>query len=419
YSYEAILRGRKGVRKQLRDRYNRIKGSYMDGKYDVEARAGEDLYTSIDVELQLLGESLMQNKIGSIVAIEPSTGEILALVTSPTYDPNLLTGRQRNKMYAQLLLDDLNPLMHRALQGTYPPGSTFKVVNALIGEQMGVLYPEKKYSCAGAFRLGGLTVGCHSHYSPLNLAGSIQHSCNTYYCWAFRDMIDKNNFPDTRTGFNEWRRQVVSFGFGSSFVSDLPYMNPGTIPYAENYDNQHGKNRWSALSIISLAIGQGEITVTPVHLANLCAIIANKGYYYMPHIVKAVGAPEHLLQKYAPIHTAIDPAYFDVIIEGMHLVTIAGTATNARIDSIEVCGKTGTAQNPHGENHSLFIAFAPKEGPKIAIAVVVENAGYGSTWAAPIASLMMEKYLKGAVKREYLIKYIENTTLLHKRKKKI
>ncbi len=414
-SYEEILRGSKGVEKILKDKFNRSQGPYLGGKEDIQAVAGQDLYISLDAELQAYGEMLMQNKIGSIVAIEPSSGEILALVTSPSYDPNLLSGRERAMNYNLLLNDKYKPLMNRALQAQYPPGSTFKIVNALVGQQMGVLKNDTKYGCAGGFHLGGLTVRCHGHPSPLNLPQSIQHSCNAYYCWAFRDMIDRNHYPSTRAGFNVWRNHAMSLGLGTRFESDLPYGYTGNIPTAEHYDRLHGKDRWKALSIISLAIGQGEILLTPVQLANLAAIVANRGFYITPHIVKAIGASDSLIKPMMRRHqTSISKRYFEPVTKGMRDVVLAGTARNAAIPDIAVCGKTGTAQNPHGPNHSIFIAFAPMDDPKIAIAVVVENSGYGSTWASPIASLMIEKYLKREISRPDLENRMKNGNLMPK-----
>ncbi|MFO7723803.1 MAG: penicillin-binding transpeptidase domain-containing protein, partial [Bacteroidales bacterium] len=358
-SYEEILRGKKGISKILKDKFNRNQGPYLGGQEDIEAISGQDLFLSLDAELQKYGELLMQNKIGSIVALEPSSGEILALVTSPTYNPNRLSGRARAANYKILLEDTYKPLMNRALQAQYPPGSTFKIVNALIGEQMGVLNAETRYPCGGAFHLGGLTVRCHGHASPLDLSQSIQHSCNTYYCWAFRDMIDKNNFPSTRTGFEVWRHHALSFGLGTRFNSDLPYSYTGNIPTAEHYDKLHGKNRWKALSVISLAIGQGEILMTPVQLANLAAIVANKGHYYTPHIVKAIGDKDSLnktmMKRY---QTTIDEKWFEPVAKGMRDVVVAGTARNAHIDGIAVCGKTGTAHTQYAWRGCLAAFFS-------------------------------------------------------------
>jgi penicillin-binding protein 2 len=412
-SYEEILRGKKGIRKILKDKFSRNQGPYLNGREDIEALAGEDLYISIDADLQEYGEMLMQNKIGSIVAIEPSSGEILALVTSPTYDPNKLSGQKRAKNYHELLNDKYKPLMNRALQAQYPPGSTFKVVNALIGEQMGVLKAETRYGCSGGFHMGGLTVRCHGHPGPTNLAQSIQHSCNAYYCYAFRDMLDRNNYPSTAAGFEVWRNHALSFGLGERFDNDLPYGNKGNIPTAAYYDRYHGKGRWKALTVISLAIGQGEVLTTPLQLANVAAIIANRGHYVTPHIVKAIGTQENLNKPMMKRHqTTVDPAHYDPVIRGMRDVVLAGTARNAHMEHIAVCGKTGTAQNPHGANHSLFIAYAPMENPKIAIAVIVENSGYGSTWASPIASLMIEKFISGEITRPEMETRMKNGKLL-------
>lgn len=414
-SYEEVLRGEKGIKKELKDKFNRNQGPYLGGQEDVEAIAGKDLYVSLDADLQAYGELLMKNKVGSVVAIEPASGEILALVTSPTYDPNLLSGRQRASNYNLLLNDRYKPLMNRALQAQYPPGSTFKIVNALIGEEMGALTSETRYGCAGGFHAGGLTVRCHGHPSPLNLAQSIQHSCNSYYCYAFRDMLERGNFKTTTEGFNAWREHALNFGLGTRFENDLPYSYKGNIPTAEYFDRFHGKGRWKALSVISLAIGQGEILTTPVQLANIAAIVANRGYYITPHMVKAIGHKDSLNKMLMARHeTRIHAHHFDPVIRGMRDVVLAGTARNAHLESIAICGKTGTAQNPHGANHSLFIAFAPMENPKIAIAVIVENSGYGSTWASPIASLMIEKYLNGEVTRPEIETRMTNGNLLNR-----
>lgn len=413
-SYEKILRGKKGLRKILKDKFNRDQGAYLGGKEDIQALSGTDIFLSLDAELQAYGERLMENKIGSIVAIEPATGEILALVTSPGYDPNLLSGRKRTQNYRALLQNERKPLLNRALQAQYPPGSTFKVVNALIGLQMGAVEPDARFSCGGAFFLGGLTVRCHSHNSPVNLAQSIQYSCNTYYCWVFRDMIDRNSkYSSTREAYEAWRNYAATFGLGERFKNDIPYEYRGNLPTSELYDRFHGKNRWRALSIISLAIGQGEILTTPMQLANIATTIANRGYYITPHIVKAIGSVDNLNDSMMiKNETPIDKKHYEIVVKGMRDVVVAGTARNAAIENIEVCGKTGTAQNPHGENHSLFIAFAPMDNPQIAIAVVVENAGYGSTWASPIASLMIEMYLNRDVKRTAMEERIINANFI-------
>ena len=402
-SYEEILRGKKGLKIRVVDVFNRDMGSFQEEKYDTSAVAGTNLYSSIDAELQAYGELLMTNKKGSIVAIEPSTGEILCIVSSPSYDPNLLVGRVRNKNYTLLSDDTVNvPLFNRALMAMYPPGSTFKLVNALAGQQEGVLFPSTLYGCPGGFSLGnGKKVGCHAHWGPLNLSQSIQYSCNTYYCKVFKSIIDNRKYHTTKEGYTAWRNHVMSFGFGKKLGIDLPGELNGNIPSTSYYDRYHGKDRWRALTVISLSIGQGEIGITPIQLANLVATIANRGYYYTPHVIRAIGSPDSLNTGFLTKHYAsVDRSYYDIVIEGMEMVVEAGTAANAKMDSVTICGKTGTAQNPHGKNHSIFICFAPKDHPKIAISVVVENAGWGATWAAPIASLMIEKYLKGEVKRK-------------------
>ncbi len=402
-SYETVLRGRKGMKIRVFDVLNRDKGSFRDGKYDTAALAGTDLYSTMDAELQQYGELLMTNKKGSIVAIEPATGEILCIVSSPSYDPNLLAGNIRKKNYANLLADTIYvPLFNRALMAMYPPGSTFKLVDALIGQQEGVLTPQTRYGCPGGFAIGnGKVVGCHPHPSPTDLVGSIQISCNTYYCRVFKAIIDNRKYLNTRQAYEKWRSEVMSFGFGKKLGIDIAGELNGNIPSPAFYDKYHGKNRWRAMTIISLAIGQGEIGITPVQLANFTATIANRGWFYTPHLVRAIGKPDSLNPAFTTKRrVSVDPSYFDVVIEGMANVVTAGTATGAKLDSVEICGKTGTAQNPHGKNHSLFIAFAPRNNPKIAISVVCENAGYGATWAAPIASLMIEKYLNRKVMRK-------------------
>ena len=414
-SYEESLRGKKGLKIRVVDVLNRDKGSFQGGKYDTLANAGTDLYSTLDGDLQSYGELLMTNKKGSIVAIEPSTGEILCIVSSPSYNPNLLVGRERNVNYVKLSLDSVYvPLFNRALMAMYPPGSTFKTVDALIGQQEGVLFPDTRYFCGGGFSLGnGKMVGCHNHWSPLDLKESIQYSCNTYYCKVFKSIIDQKKYPTTRESYERWRKHVMSFGFGKKFGIDLPGELNGNIPSPAYYDRYHGKNRWKSLTIISLAIGQGEIGITPLQLANLSALISNKGFYYVPHIIRSIGTNDSANRKVIEKRECdIDPKYFDIVIEGMHAVVEAGTASNAKLDSIAICGKTGTAQNPHGRNHSIFIAFAPMDHPRIAISVVVENAGWGAVWAAPIASLMIEKYLKGKVKRTDLEQNMINGNLI-------
>ena len=415
-SYEEILRGKKGMKIRVFDVLNRDKGSFREGKYDTTSMAGTDLYSSLDAELQQYGEKLMTNKKGSIVAIEPQSGELLCVVSSPSYDPNLLAGNIRKKNYTLLLQDTVYiPLFNRALMAMYPPGSTFKLVDALVGQQEGVLTPQTRYGCPGGFPLGnGKKVGCHPHPSPLDLIGAIQISCNSYFCRVFKSIIDNRVYSSTRRAYESWRKEVMSFGFGKRLGIDIPGELNGNIPTPAYYDKYHGVNRWRSMTIISLGIGQGEIGITPIQLANLAATISNKGWYYAPHIIRAIGRKDSLNTAYNTKHNVlVDPRYFDVVIEGMADVVTGGTGTIAKIDSVTMCGKTGTAQNPHGKNHSIFIAFAPINNPKIAIAVVCENAGYGAAWAAPIASLMIEKYLKRYVKRKDLEDRMINGNLIN------
>jgi penicillin-binding protein 2 len=413
-SYEKELRGKKGVRIIMVDVHNRDMGSYMNGKFDVEAKAGQNLYTYLDIELQEYAEKLLQNKRGSVVAIDPKTGGILAIASSPAYDPNLLVGRDRTKNYFDLLQDKNLPLFNRALSGRYPPGSTFKPVIGLIGLEEGVLNTTITYPCYGGFPLGnGKMVKCHSHPSPLALFGAIQTSCNAYFCKVFKTILENKQYHSTAEAFNAWRNYILSFGFGNKLGVDLPSESGGNIPTTNYYDKYFGKNHWRALTVISIAIGQGEILLTPLQMANEVAIIANRGYYYTPHIVKSLGTPTNLNQKFLTKHyTKVDPHYFDYITSAMLGVVEAGTAHNIRMDSLKVCGKTGTVQNA-GKNHSVFVAFAPKDNPQIAIAAVVENSGFGATWAAPVASLLIEKYLTHKVKRLDLEKEIMDYKLIN------
>lgn len=396
-TYENVLRGKKGVEVFLRDAHGRIQGKLDDGAHDIQSKAGQNLTLSIDIDLQIYGERLMENKVGSIVAIDPKTGEILAQVSSPTYDPAILSGRKRSENYEKLLKNPLKPLLDRPVMAYYPPGSTFKVANALIFEQEGIITPNTYVSCHLGYHVGRFSVGCHAHYSPLNLVQSVQHSCNAYYCASFRTMMDHKKYKNISDAFETWKNHIVSLGFGYKLGADVPNEKRGYIPNSGVYDKLYGKNRWKSLMIVSNSIGQGEILTTPLQIANLAAIVANRGYYVVPHLVKEIeGGEIDSIYRTKKI-TTIDPKHFAPIVEGMDLVMRAGTGWYSRIDSVAVCGKTGTAENPHGEDHSLFMAFAPKDDPKIAICVVVENSGFGATWAAPIASLMIEKYLKGYI----------------------
>jgi penicillin-binding protein 2 len=413
-SYEHILKGEKGYNIFLRDVHNKVKASFADGEYDLEAIPGKSIISSVDAELQQYGEMLMNNKVGSLVAIEPSSGDILTLVSSPGIDINKLA--QINRYYGEIASDPLKPMFNRAVMSPYPPGSVFKLVNALIGLEEGVLSHDTRYSCSGRYPVGR-GVGCHAHPSPTNLTQSIFMSCNTYYCYVFRNIIDNPKYESTAAGFNRWKELVESFGFGNKLNTDFPAEQGGTLPTTDTYDKIHGKNRWSSLSIISLAIGQGEIGTTPLHLANLAATIANRGYYHTPHIIK--GSPDTLINAdYSKKnYTKVKPEHFNEIIEGMYLAVNSppgsgATARIAAVKDLEICGKTGTAQNPHGNDHSVFICFAPKDNPKIAVAAYIENAGFGATWAAPIASLLVERYLNQKVERKDLEAYVLQGNLL-------
>jgi len=418
-SYEKQLRGKKGVKIYLVDVHNRIKGSYKSGKYDTAAVVGGNLIACFDKDLQQYGEYLMHNKVGSIVAIEPKTGEVLCEVSSPGYDPALLVGRSRSKYFPALTQDTLKPLFNRAIMASYPPGSTFKVVNALIGLQEGVLFPTSTYSCAPGYYARGVYVGCHIHRTPLNLEGAIQNSCNAYFCHVFRNILDNPRYPSVYQSFDVWKHYLEQFGFGHKLGVDLPNELNGFLPDTSYYDRYYHKNGWSSLTLISMAIGQGELGLTPLQMANLAATVANRGYFYTPHVVKEIEGAASIDEKYHIKHTVgIDSANFAIIVDGMDLVVngepgSGSTARIAHIDGIRVCGKTGTAQNPHGKDHSIFMAFAPKDNPEIAVSVYVENGGFGSTYAAPIASLVIEKYLRGKTSRKWLENRMRNTDLIH------
>lgn len=410
--YEKELRGRKGAEYVMVDVFNRIKGSYKEARFDTLAIQGENLYTGLDLELQAYGEKLMANKIGSIVAIEPSTGEILSLVSSPTFDPAMLVGRKRGQNFNLLVNDSLKPLYNRALMATYPPGSAFKLVNALAALQENAITPSTQFVCNGPV---SVPIKCtHNHITPLSLISGIQQSCNPFFWQTFKSILENPKYRKTRDAYEAWFKIVKSFNLGEKFDSDLMYESRGNIPSPEYYDKLY-RGRWNALTVRSLAIGQGEILISPIQLANMTAIIANRGYYYSPHLVKAIASPDNLTESARKKNRVlVDSLHFEVVIDGMEKVaSIGGTAWRAALDSIAVCGKTGTVQNPHGRDHSVFIAFAPKDNPKIAIAVVVENAGdYGGTWAAPIASLMMEKYFYGEIKRKEKEKRILDADLI-------
>ena len=407
FTYEEVLRGTKGVKRIQRDRFNKEIGPYKNGMYDTLPIPGNDLTITIDSKLQQYGEALMANKRGGIVAIEPSTGEILALVSTPTYDPNLMVGRERSVNFTKMYYDTINnPLLDRGLQAQYPPGSPFKVMTALAALQEDVITPNTTITCYGGYRYGSganavMACHCETHGSPVELNKAIYRSCNSYFSNAYRKVIEK--YPSSPEGMNAWSKHVMSFGLGNFLGNDLSVGQPGLIPTGEFYNDWYPNNRWRATYTISNAIGQGEILTTPIQLANMTAAVANRGFYYRPHIVKNIeGVP--LDPKFTEtIQTSIDKKHFEPVIEGLFNVLDhpRGTASYSKVAGIEICGKTGTSENPHGQDHSIFIAFAPKDDPKIAIAVFVENGYWGSRWAGPISSLMIEKYLTGKITKTW------------------
>ena len=401
---EVDLRGEKGYHIYLRDSHNQIKTAYENGEMDKEAIPGKDVVTTIDADLQQYGQELMNNKVGSVVAIEPATGEILAMVSSPGIDVNMLADISQH--YNEISKNPYKPMFNRTVQASYPPGSVFKLVNGLIGLQEGVLKPSDRYPCSRGFPYGnGHRLGCHGHASPLALLDAIATSCNGYFCYVFRNILDNKKYDTIQESFDVWRDYVTSFGFGHKLGSDFPSELGGNIPTSNYYNKVYGKKGWKFTTIISLSIGQGEIGVTPLQIANLCATVANRGFYYIPHIIKdsdGVRIDERFHEK---VYPKVDQQHFEKAVQGMYMAvngggSAGGTAFSAAIPGIEVCGKTGTAQNPRGADNSVFICFAPKDNPKIAIAAYIENAGFGATWACPIASLLVEKYLKGEIAPE-------------------
>lgn len=415
-SYEEELRGKKGTQIAITDVHNRVIGKYMNGKFDTLAIPGKPLYCSIDIELQAYGEKLMKGKKGAVVAIEPSTGEILCLISSPTYDPNLLVGgKERARNFTKLYYDSLNlPLFNRALTAMYPPGSTFKLIDALIAQQEGLIDRSTSFPCHGGYPPMGNKPKCHSH-GGVDLPGSIATSCNSYYSYVFAKIVDQRRFSKFVDGYNNWREKVKTFGPGSRLGTDLPYDKPGNVPSVEYYDKVFGKNHWYANTVVSLGIGQAELLLVPLQMANVVTIIANRGYYYVPHCIKGVGNEKHLDKKFKEKHyvSVQDQLAYTNVIDGMQkCFEPGGTGFYSRMPGIVACGKTGTAQNPHGKDHAEFQAFAPRENPKIAIACIVENAGFGGDWAAPIASLMIEKYLKGKTERVEVEKKMMEANLI-------
>lgn len=392
--YEKQLRGEKGVQILLRDAHGRIKGKYQNGMYDSRPVAGKDLTLSLDIKLQALGERLLEGKIGSIVAIEPATGEVLCMVSSPTYDPRLMVGRQRGKNHKILSSNVWKPLLNRSIMGQYPPGSTFKTSQALTYMTEGIISPGTAFSCAHGFSFKGLHVGCHGHGSPLAIVDALSTSCNAYFCWGLYYMIgNRKKYRSAHDAMNVWRDYMVSMGFGYKLGIDLPGEKRGLIPNGDYYNNAY-KGSWNGLTVISISIGQGEVNLTPLQIANLGATIANRGYYITPHVVKKIRG-EALDSAFTEKHyTKASRSSYDWVVAGMRSSVIKGTCKAANRSDYLVCGKTGTAQN-RGQDHSVFMGFAPMDDPKIAIAVYVENGGFGADYGVPIGSLMMEQYITG------------------------
>ena len=419
-SMEETLRGDKGYKIYVRDSRNRLQSSYMDGAYDKDAVPGTDITTTIDAELQQYGQKLMNGKTGSLIALEPSTGEILTMVSSPGIDTYMLS--DISKYYKTISQDKNKPMFNRTHQASYPPGSVFKLVNGLAGLEEEVLTPGMRYPCHAGYEYSrGHKLGCHNHTSPLDLDQAIMMSCNGYFCYVLRSILENRKYANISEAYDRWREIVTSFGFGDKLGTDLPGELGGNIPTSAFYDKRYRKGAWKFPYIVSLSIGQGEIGATPLQIANLCATVANRGYYYIPHIVKDSDG-YRMDDKYRERHyTAVDTSYFPLVIPGMWRAVNAGqgsgaTAWVAAVDSLDICGKTGTAQNPHGKDHSVFICFAPKDNPRIAVAAYIENAGFGTTWACPIASLLVEKYLKGEISaaRKPMEDRVLNTNLIAK-----
>ncbi len=413
-AYEEVLRGEKGVKVNEIDTYGVVKGSYRNGMYDSLPVPGKSIVCTIDARLQELAEELMAGKVGSVVAIEPSTGEILLMVSSPTYDPDELVGKNLRTNYSKLLRDPHRPLYNRAVSSHYPPGSTFKLVQGLIGLQEGVLTPETRYPCHGGYVYGNRIMKCHSHASPLDLEAAVANSCNAYFCYVFRSIIDNPRYGSVKVGLDRWAEYVRSFGFGRTLGSDFANETRGYVPTSERYNRVYN-NSWRSQTVISLSIGQGELGCTPLQMANLAAIIANRGYYYIPHIVSSIEGQDSIDRRfYERQYTMVDSTWFEPIVQGMwDGVNVAGTSWRAAVPGLDICGKTGTAQNPHGRDHSTFLSFAPKDDPKIAISVYVENGGFGATIALPIASLLIEQYLTDTITRPAMVEQVKQMKIYY------
>ena len=421
--YEPILMGQRGVKRFLRDNKGKIQGPFEKGQFDTSAIAGRNLFTSVDVEVQQLAEKLLQHKIGSVVALNPKTGSIITMASSPGYNPNLLTGNQRRKTIGRLLTDTARPIYNRAIKGQYPPGSTFKPMGALIALDEGLITPSFGYNCFGLYTACGDPRKCEHHNAghAANLQLALANSCNSYFLQVFRMAIDNPQYHNAKKGYLQWKQYVNSFGLGRKLGIDLPSENKASIPDTAQYNKDFGGAKyWNSCFMLTLGIGQDRMTATPLQLANAMALIANKGYYYTPHFVDSIededASDKKLLANFRVKQqvTKIPTEYYDIIKEGMHAVTVIGTAAFIKVPGHEFCAKTGTAQNPHGKNHSLFVCFAPKENPTIAVAVVVENAGFGATWAGPIGGLIMEKYLNDTLTKESKAKvdYLSNVDLM-------
>nr|WP_199156302.1 penicillin-binding protein 2 [Pedobacter sp. ASV2] len=416
-SYEEFLRGERGVINTLYDARNVAQGSYAGGKYDINAVSGDRLISSLDIRIQKLGEELMQNKVGAIVAIEPSTGEILAFVSSPGFNPNRFVGKNWGNGYMDLMRNPYRPQIVRPIQGFYSPGSSFKPVDALVALQDGAIDPSTTFFCPGYYMAGNHKVKCEHIDGTINMQRGIARSCNTYFCHVFQNIITKNGMKNQRQTFAHWHEQIAKWGFGQKLGIDMPFEKGGIFYTGDHFDKIYGK-RWGYTTVISQAIGQGEITSTPLQMANVMAAIANRGYYIKPHLIKGIGDKKMVKKEYVvKNYVGVDEKYFAPVIDGMRDAVNSpwGTAKQSQIQGITMCGKTGTVQNPHGKNHSVFIGFAPMDNPKIAIAVIVENGGFGGTYAAPISSFIVEKYLTDSIKPRsngYTVKAFAETNLL-------
>ncbi|MBQ8492931.1 MAG: penicillin-binding protein 2 [Alistipes sp.] len=408
-AYETLLRGEKGVSYRIYDTHGAEKGVYNGGAEDIQPVKGAQLTSTIDARLQEFAEHMMEGKIGAVVAIEPATGEILVMVSSPTYNPDLMVGRARSANYASMMHDQRQPQFNRAVKAKYPPGSTFKLVQGLIGLQEGTLRPGDRYPCKNGFSYGTRTMGCHPHSSPLDLRDAVAQSCNAYFCYVFKDMITNSKYGNVKEGVRVWNEYVYSFGFGRRLGTDLYGEGPGYVPTPEYYDRGYN-GRWNWGTVLSCSIGQGEMGCTPLQMANLAAIVANRGYYYVPHLIKRIEGRDSIDARFYERHyTMVDSVHFVPIVDGMwRSVNVSGTSRQAYLEGLDVCGKTGTAQNPLGADHSTFLSFAPKDNPKIAISVYIEHGGFGSAIAVPIASLIEELYLTDTIRRPEMLERVLN-----------